>query len=294
MSDTEAEARTRAIALFEGVFAPLVVGGPVRPVRPLGPSSGLTTSAQGEAVFARGDELVQRVQIARVRVARRLFPVDRLPAPSVDEWRLVAAWNDLLQVANPTLPGVLAADRPARLLVLVRRCLEAIPLPASIGGCVARHSTLSRILTIVRQDTHVRWWSGAESFLGQEPPARLLSWPERRKVQVQRQSISLTDLPQGEALRHGFREAVTALLAQSPLTDLATADREFPPFSWSPAAVALIAPGGHGRALARRTLPGTTRTDVALERASAALPTTARERVAAFLAESRRHATLSP
>jgi hypothetical protein len=288
------EVLERADALFQGVFAPLVIGGALLPIRPLGPSTGLTTATHGEAVFARGDELTNRVQIARVRVARALFPLDRLPAPTVDEWRLVASLNDLLQVTNPTLPGVLASDRPEKLLALVRRTLAEIPAPTTVGACLERHTTLSRCLTIVRQDTHVRWWSGAESFLGQEPPSRLLAWPERRKVQVQRQSVSLTDLPTGEALRQAFREALTALLSHSPLTDLATAHREFPAFVWSEAALALIAPGSRGAALARRAIPAATRADVALERACAVLPTASRERVHTFLAQSRKHASLSP
>jgi hypothetical protein len=295
MSDAPSrELLQRANALLEGMLAPLVLGGPLVPLRPLGSTSGLSTAAHGEAVFARGDELVGRVQTARVRVARTLFPLDRLPAPSVDEWRLVACLSDLLQVTNPSLPGVLATDRPQKLLALVRRTLDEIPLPSSVGACVERHTTLSRLLTISRTDTHVSWWSGAESFLGEEPPSRLLAWPERRRVQVQKQFINVTDLPIGEALRHGFREALTALLAHSPLTDLATAHRESPAFVWSTAALSLIAPNTRGAALARRAVPAATRADVALERASLQLSGGSRERVNLFLAESRRHASLSP
>lgn len=286
-------ALTRANALFEGMLAPLVLGGELRPIRPLGIKAADAVAEQGEAVSRRGDALAAKVEVARVRVARALFPLDTLPFPSPDEWRLVAAANDLLQVANPYLPGLLGGSRPARLLALVRLAIERVPPPATLADCVARHATLSRLLEIARKDTDVSWWTGSQVFRGEPPPARLLAWPETRRVRVTTHAIELCELPTAEALRLPFIAAVGHLLAQSPLTDLQRANRTMPAFAWTPAALSLLA-SPRGIALARRAIPRGTRADVALEKASEPLPPIARARVVAFLEERRALAVLSP
>ena len=282
----------QANELFDHVLSPLVLGGSVNPQRPLGLALGDDVASQGDAVTRRGDALVSRVEIARVRVARQLHPFDTLAAPDFEEWRLVAAWNDLLQVANPYLPGIFAANRPARLLALVRRCLQRIAPPATLRACVCRHATLSRVLELRRTDIDVSWWTGSQRFRGETPPPRLLAWPERRRVRTERRDVELWDLPP-EALRRDFASAVGELLAHTPLTDLSTAKRATPPFAWAAATLSLLA-SPLGRTLARRALPGGTRTDVALERASDLLPPAARTPVLDFLSERRALSALSP
>jgi hypothetical protein len=198
-----------------------------------------------------------------------------------------------LQVANPHLRGLLAGDRPKRLLTLVRRALARIPPPATLAHALARHASLARLLTLTRTDTQVSWWTGSELFHGESPPPRLLAWPERRRVQVRTTTVTLADLPIEDNLRGSFAEAVGTLLAASPLTDLATADRDALRFWWTPTSLALLN-SPHGRALARRALPPGTRGDVALERAVGSLPADVRPRVAAFLEERRQLVNLTP
>lgn len=286
-------ALARANALYDGLLAPLVLGGELRPIRPLGIKAADAVAEQGEAVARRGDALASRVEVARVRVARGLFPLDTLPLPSPDEWRLVAALNDVLQVANPYLPGLLGGSRPARLLALARMAIQRVPLPATLAECVARHATLARMLEIARTDTDVSWWTGSEVFRGETPPPRLLAWPETRRVRVSTQSVELCELLVADALRLPFIGAVGELLGRSPLTDLQRANRTIPAFAWTPATLALLVTP-RGTALARRAIPRGTRADVALEKAGESLPPTARARVVAFLEERRALATLSP
>jgi hypothetical protein len=94
-----------------------------------------------------------------------------------------------------------------------------------------------------------------------------------------------------------YVEALALLLRCSPLTDLATAGREEPPFRWTPEALSLVALP-QGARLGRRSLGGAgPRADAALERASRALEQAGSEALSvasAFLEQRRAHAALSP
>lgn len=236
--------------LFTTFLAPLVLGGPMRPEKPIG----------GKAALAIGDrppsdaDALSRANLARVRVARRLAPVDFFePAPRADEWTLAACLHDVVVAAHPGFDAVLRRKAPARLLDIVEKTLERVPEPPTVGAALSRHTWFSRMFELSRTDVEVRWWTGSETFLGAEPPARLVAWPELRRVQQTRTPRPLMDLPTSGAAvdPNRFTSTVEAFLEKTPLTNLATIDRGTPSFAWSHATLSLCATHA-GRTLALR------------------------------------------
>jgi hypothetical protein len=274
--------------LTEQVLAPLVLGGPLHPVRPLGARVGLAIGA-GRAI---GDaDLRSRLDTARVRVARLIAPVDTVGELSAHDWALLAGLNDLLQVTNHELAGALTRSRHARLLASAGDLCERVPAPRTIAAALSRHATFARVLECVRTDTVVSWWTGRASFRGRAPPGRLLRWPNLRDVQVDARRVGLTEMIQGipSVPADEYAAALALWLTRSPLTDLATAARRSPPFAWSPSTLAIIA-AGPGRTLAYRLLirQGRDPAVSVLERAAKEIPerfAEARAFAASFTAE---------
>ena len=260
---------TGAVAerLFTTFWGPSVVGGEVKPGRPIGTRIALALGPRPgaespEYVVDRrlGDiDLVAHVELARVRIARKLLPLDRLPEPSWPEWAMAAALHDLVQSTHPGWNSALRRGGPRRLLTMVEATMERVPLPANLGESVARHTWFSRMLDLARVDSKVSWWTGHALYRGTPPPQRLTAWPELRQVHVERTSHRLTELPdEGSAVSpFAFASAVRALLRATPLTDLATASRVATPtqpaFVWSPSTLGLVASPA-GRTLALRAL----------------------------------------
>ena len=263
----------RADELARGVLAPLVLGGEVRLVRPLGVALALELGRGGRGLV--DVELGSRVDVARVRRARLLAPVDTLPPPDADEWALVAALNDLLQATNHELSGPLTRGRHARLLASVVDLCGRIGAPLDLGAAIARHATLGRCLEILRTDTRVVWWTGSAVFRGQAPPGRLLRWPDFRRVQVEPQSVTLSDMADGlpPAASLAFDDVLSVWLGRSPLSDLATVARARPSFGWSRSTLSLVAVP-LGRALAHRAIARQPREPAvaALTRAASGIP----------------------
>jgi len=259
--------------LVHHVLAPLVLGGSLEPVRPFGGPLGLRIGVGREMADL---DLRSQLDVARVRRARLLAPVDTLPPLDEADWAVLAALNDILLVTHHELGGVFTRGRYARLLGNLRWLCERIPTPRDVLGVLSRHATFGRALEIVRVDTRVSWWTGSARFRGQPPPARLLAWREIRRVHVEHTQVPISDMPVGaEGLSlDEFLEILTLWLSRSPLTDLATATRRAPSFLWSASTLSLIATPP-GRSLARRAL---TRGDpklavVALMRAAKEIPT---------------------
>ena len=238
--------------LFASFLAPLVIGGPMHPHKPIG---GLTALAmEGNRPYADPD-LGSHVQLARVRVARALAPVDRFEPPTAHEWALAAVLNDLVQSTHPGFDGVFRRSSPSKLLLVIDQTLDRIPAPASVGEALSRHTFFSRLFDVTRTDISLSWWTGKETFLGTDPPARLKAWPEIRKVEETRVPRSLVDLPTaGGVVPPGpFMSTLAKFLERTPLTDLATVVRKEPAFLWSPATLGFIGSRG-GRTLASRAL----------------------------------------
>lgn len=238
--------------LLREFMAPLVLGGPMSPGRPIGAKVALSI---GEQRVAGDADLWSTIELARVRVARTLVPIDRLGEATPAEWALSAALHDIVQSTHPNLGGAFTGRAPGRLLNLVLATLERVSDVASLAEAVSRHAWFSRLFEIARNDTVVSWWVGSRTFLGEDPPERLLSWPDLRRVRTTKSTHPLLELP-----AHGGRvepvrvaDAVTAFLAKTPLTDFANAARTVPLFAFTKSNIALVATP-FGRTLARHAL----------------------------------------
>ncbi|MBI4703862.1 MAG: hypothetical protein HY744_22355 [Deltaproteobacteria bacterium] len=285
----------RAAVLGRHILAPLVLGGAVRPVRPFGPKLVIELGELGVGID--DDELRLDVDLARVRQARRLVPVDVLPDMGGAEWSLAAALNDLLQATNHLLSGPATRGRHDALLAGVHAACALVPRPADLLAALVRHATFARAIELCRRDTRVSWWVGSAGFRGEKPPARLLSWPNLRRVRVERRTVLLADMARGVPASAGaYARALGAWLSCTPLTDLAWADRPSPAFAWTANSLSLVSTvEGRNlalRAVARRQPPPerrekapAPRTRAALEAATAALPaaSAARDAAEAFL-----------
>ena len=238
--------------LYEGFLAPLVVGGEMTPSKPIGGRSALAVGH--ERVIANA-ELSSHVQLGRCRAARKLAPVDRVESPTVAEWALGAVLHDLVQATHPGLRSAFRRQTPTRILALAEATLACIPAPTSIGEALSRHTWFARVFEIARTDTVVRWWVGSQTFLGTTPPSRLTAWPELRRVNIERTPRPLMDLPAtaGALDDAAFGHTLSAFLAKTPLTDIATAHRTSPAFQWTSASLGLVG-ARSGRTLATRAL----------------------------------------
>lgn len=245
-----AELSARCDELAQGVLAPLVLGGPVNAVCPFGGPLGLRCGVERRLADA---DLASRLDVARVRRARLLAPVDTLPELDEAEWALLAALNDLLQLTNHRLTSPLTRGRYARIAANIRWLLDRVPAPRDVGQALARHATFARALEIARTDQKVSWWTGSASFRGEVPPPRLLAWREVRRVRVDLRHVPLADMVDGVVgmAPSEYADLVALWLGRSPLTDLATLDRRSPAFAWSASTLALVATPP-GRVLAQR------------------------------------------
>ena len=182
-----------ARGLFEGVMAPLVLGGALRPQHAVGARRALALT-QAIGIHAIDAALFDRVQRLRVRRARRLVPIDALGPPTDMEWALAAALNDLLQAANPVFDGALRRSSAARILESCVATIAHVRPPTTVGDALSRHTWLSPTSELTRTDTRVSWWTGSQTFRGEAPPARLQAWPGVRRVSVVAQHVPLVDL----------------------------------------------------------------------------------------------------
>lgn len=237
--------------LATGIVAPLVLGGKLVLARPFGNRA--ATIGQGQRMTDA--ELRSRIEVARVRRARLIAPVDTLPDFTPSDWSIAAMLNDLLQCTNHELGGALTKGRYARLLRSVMSGCSQIALPRDLGEVLSRHATFARVMELGRLDTNVSWWTGHASFRGMPPPTRLLLWRDLRRVHVDTMRVSLTEMAQGmpAPVPEAFGQALGAWLACSPLTDFSTITRELPTFAWSRGTIALVATAP-GRVLAFRVL----------------------------------------
>jgi hypothetical protein len=240
-----------ADGLFEGVMAPMVLGGALRPVHAIGARSALLLG-DGDRRTTNVD-LEAHVQLGRVRRARRLVAIDTLARATPAEWALAAALNDVLQAANPTFDAALRRGSAVRILAVARAALERIPPPSDVREALSRHTWLGRLLDVARTDTAVSWWVGKRTYLGEDPPARLSAWPELRRVTVVATPHPLLDLAPLAVDRELLTEAVALLLARTPLTELAACTRLAPKLVWHEATLGLVATPP-GRTLALRAM----------------------------------------
>ncbi|GMV15679.1 MAG: hypothetical protein HS104_25990 [Polyangiaceae bacterium] len=249
------------------VLVPMLAGGALRPLPPIGHARARAVAEHGGFAASVLDEARAR----RLRLARRFCPVDALPDPGPGEWMMLCALNDLLQATNPTLLGPFGSERPQKLLEMAQATLLVAGPPRSVGEALCRHATFSRLLEIVRLDTHVSFWVGRRVYKGAKPPKRLTRWRSVRRVSEREESVRLPEMtPANPAATPLFEQVLASLLAASPLTDLCTATRELPPFRWTGAALSLVSVPA-GRTLVARGLDRV-RAQKALAKALGGLP----------------------
>jgi len=256
--------------LYERFLAPLVLGGDVTP----GPAVGARAAFDLDGALAAVDtDLRSQVDLARVRVARRLVAVDMLDGPSTSEWALAAALHDMVHALHPELDGVLHRSAPDRLLALAEQTIGRVAPATSLADAVSRHAFFARAFELRRTDTVVSWWTGSRTFLGTAPPSRLLAWPEVRRVHTDATTVPLAELPSASHAGRAehFRRVVARWLEKVPLTDLATCSRELAPFAWTGATLGLFAtPRGRVLGLRALALGPAADVDAALGRATVA------------------------
>lgn len=237
--------------LFETFLAPLVLGGPMKPGKPFGGKNALSIGDHRQP--ADFDKL-SKTQLARVRIARKLAPIDLFePEPTGAEWALAAMLHDLVQATHPGFDALFRRSGPMRILTVIEKTLERVAPPANVGDALSRHTWLSHMFEIARTDVEVKWWTGSQTFLGTDPPGRLLAWPEMRRVQQTRTPRPLMDLPTagGAVDATKFSGVVEQILQKTPLTDLATINRAAPLFTWTHENLSLCSTRG-GRTLVMR------------------------------------------
>ena len=229
----------RAESLAEELIGPLVVGGTIELQRPFGAKLAISLGTARRIV---DNELNYQIETARLRVARSIVAVDIMPELDPGEWALAAGLNDLLQATNHELSSFATRSRHKGLLEAVFEICEAIAPARTLGQAVARHATFSRALLVARVDKQVSWWTGSESYRGQQPSRRLLAWPELRRVRVQSTSVPVAEMHQGVPIEQTeFLRAFGTWLSCTPLTDLATASRTAPRFQWTSHTLGVVA-----------------------------------------------------
>lgn len=238
--------------LFMDFMAPLVLGGVMKPGRPIGGKTALLMTQ--DRPFVDVDRL-SHVHLSRTRTARKLCPVDRFENPTDEEWALSAMLHDLVQSTHPGFNALFRKGAPNRLVAIVEKTLPRIPSPASVGEALSRHTWFKRMFEVTRTDTKLSWWTGSQTFLGEDPPGRLAAWPEVRRVQKDVTPRPLMDLPTSGATVDAWRfgAVVSQFIRKTPLTDLATAGRASPEFVWTPETLALVSTRA-GRTLALRAM----------------------------------------
>ncbi len=208
---------------------PLTAGGDVR-------ISGVIGQAELDRLLTaplEREDSGLRVAEARQAVMAELVIDPAPPELDSDAIRLAAAVQALLFLSHPATHATTV--RKSRLKELAHWAAETATLqePSGVRALVERHSMLHHLFDLARDDVRVSFWVGKREFRGSEPPARLLKWPELRRVREERWRTPFVT----EAVADpGQRAIVAALLAASPLTDLLEPARLEPPLELSPLA----------------------------------------------------------
>jgi hypothetical protein len=235
--------------LFEGILAPLVLGGKLQALPPIG---GRHTLEFGDERTTTDINRFAHVQLVRSRIARKFAGVDRANPINGAQWAMAAVLNDLMQLSHPDLVSFLRPKAAIKLTQIARATALAIPQPASLAETIDRHTLFGRVLQPKRRDVTVRWWTGHATFRGTEPPARLLAWPQVRNVRQEEELTAWLTLPI-PATPTDVHEAFAVWLNQSPLTALALATSTTPVFEFTGTVIGLVAQP-QGRAVALRVL----------------------------------------
>ncbi len=222
---------TLVASVVERVVTPLVVGGTLRPVKPIGEARALGANVE------RGEVETADLDVARADAARRLAPINGLAPLGRGEWLLACALNDLLQVHNSSLDD----EDAARLLSLADRTLSHAGPPSTASDALVRFATFRRLPELVRDDIDVISGTSTRTFRGGVPPRRLVVMPELRGVRVATRRVPLGRFADDHDGKGPWLQVLGRLLAATPLVDVFSAARVAPRFVWSGTAVAMVA-----------------------------------------------------
>ncbi|MGZ3473772.1 MAG: hypothetical protein ACXWUG_05205 [Polyangiales bacterium] len=260
-------------AILRRVLVPAVTGGAIVVERPFGKKNAIaagesvggftTTPEESEVDKYLGPATLGEGEEALLRKIRRLAGVDTVAiGPRIEGGVLAIAalFHDLVVAYHPDLPGLFRRDARRKLLESTAEALESIPKPTTVRAAILRHAWLGDLPRVALARTEVRWWVGGASFVGKEPPKRLLAWPEVRRVRKDTRSVEMlrvlelfADRPEVAGLAELHARAFAAFFAASPLTDLTLAGRLSPPFVWSESLARLVASPAGAR-VARRAI----------------------------------------
>src|SRR5262245_57168353 len=191
---------------------PLVAGGTLHVGAPLG-RVGLERLREASLDGAVEADIAD----ARGAVASTLL-VDPIP-PRLDAeaLRLAVALHDLLFLFHPRADALTVRDRRLEEVAQFAAALADLPSTKDADALVARHTMLHLLPSLGRTDVQVSFWVGKREFHGEEPPRRLVAWPNLRRVRQERRRVNCF----AEAASHPLAgPVVQKLLDGSPLTDL--------------------------------------------------------------------------
>ncbi len=218
------EATGAAQAVLDGFLPAWLAGGRVRVGLPLGADE---VEALGRLILRNRapDGLAQ----ARGRLAGELVPLATpLPLGPTDVLR-VAVLHNLVALGHPALGR--ADARPGGLEAALGYTLELatrLRLPDTVDDALAAHTLIGPLFDAERMDAEVIYWLGRRHYPGRTPPKRMTRLPRLRQVAVHRFGVPLVQTF-GVPDRRGL---LARLLLASPVTDLLTAGRPAPRFTF--------------------------------------------------------------
>lgn len=227
MSDT-----SWAESLLARFVIPLVRGAEVHVGAPLGSRAAQRVKdAIGRGLD--GTQTGQALSAARHEALVELGCTDEAPTLSDDPLAplVLIALHDLLFLQHPE-SSRLKPEARASVLAAAQRLAERAELtadPTELPVLLGRHSLLSRLFMLERDDTRRQTRSGVEVFKGQPAPRRWFSDDDDDEV------LRIAVLPELAHLQNGLGTAtLQALLRASPLTALYQPLRTVPPVELLP------------------------------------------------------------
>lgn len=194
---------------------------------------------------------------ARQRVLERIVPMPLPLELAPDEIELLAALhNVLLSNHQELVAGFRGVSRWKHCLSWARESVTEIPYCGSPQEALERHSLLHQVYDLSRIDVVVRSRRTTRRYLGQEPPARAMIWPNFRRIHRSEEVVGLADL----VATDDARGVMTEIMERSPLTCLLAMPYARHPevhlgeFSWSPSVVMVLSRPDLCRAVTYRHL----------------------------------------
>ncbi len=165
---------------------------------------------------------VDLIEACEEQLVEAALLADVVPAPfDEDAATLLYAVHELFAASHPQATSFYA--RANLYCRAAEQEVDALPRTLEPGRALTRHLVVERAFSASRTDVHLKWWTGAQSFYGVDPPKRLSAWPSVRRVETQRKTtpmwrIALTG--GDEETRMSRTALMTALLECSPLSRL--------------------------------------------------------------------------